>query len=309
MPLRYRMLVFLALFLAGALTAGSAGAAMERSTGGETRVLATTFPLWLMARRVAADVPGVSVELMIPAGSGCPHDYGLTPRDMMRLAGADVLIMNGLGLESFLGPEAGTVAARLKPGGRVIAAAEGVPGILPDEDGKGVNPHLFASPRMAALLVKNMGVGLAGADPARADRSLSNAESYVATLDALADAFATLGARLANARIVTQHRDFDYLARDAGLKVVGVVQPHEGQEPSAADLLRLMRLIREEKAGAVFTEPQYPAKAGETLARETGVPLAALDPVAGGPADASLDYYERVMEHNLRTLEQTLGAR
>ena len=306
---RCKMMVFLALFLATTLTSGAAGAATERSADGETRILATTFPLWLMARRVAADVPGVTVDLMIPAGSGCPHDYGLTPRDRMRLFGADVLIMNGLGLEAFLGPDAEAAASLLKPGGRVIAAAEGVPGALPDEDGKGVNPHLFASPRMAALLVKNMGAGLAGSDPAHADRYRSNAESYAAALDALADAFAALGPRLANTRIVTQHRDFEYLARDAGLDVVGVVQPHEGQEPSAADLLRLTRLIREEHVGAVFTEPQYPAKAGETLARETGVPLAVLDPVAGGPADASPDYYERVMENNLHTLERTLGTR
>ena len=127
---RWRMMIFLALFLATTLTPGTAGAATERSADGQTRVLVTTFPLWLMARRVAADVPGVAVDLMIPAGSGCPHDYGLTPRDMMLLSGADVLIMNGLGLEAFLGPDAGTVAARLKPGGRVIAAAEGVPDIL-----------------------------------------------------------------------------------------------------------------------------------------------------------------------------------
>ncbi len=306
---RWRMMIFLALFLATTLTPGTAGAATERSADGQTRVLVTTFPLWLMARRVAADVPGVAVDLMIPADRGARTDYGLTPRDMMLLSGADVLIMNGLGLEAFLGPDAGTVAARLKPGGRVIAAAEGVPDILPDEDGTRANPHLFASPRMAALLVKNIGAGLAEADPAHADRYLNNAESYAVTLDALADAFAALGARLANPRVVTQHRDFDYLARDAGLNIVGVVRPHEGQEPSAADLLRLTRLIREENVGAVFTEPQYPAKAGETLARETGVPLAVLDPVANGPADASPDYYERVMENNLRTLERTLDAR
>lgn len=292
-----------------ALPAGLAPGAAERPAQGETRVLTTTFPLWLMARRVVAGVPGVTVDLMIPAGTGCPHDYGLTPQDMMRLAGADVLIMNGLGLESFLGPDAESVRARLGPGGRVIVAGEGVPGGLPDEDGKAVNPHLFASPRMAALLVRNMGRGMAEADPARADRYRSNAAAYATALDSLADRFAALGPRLANPRIVTQHRDFDYLARDAGLTVVGVVQPHEGQEPSAADLLRLTRLIRDEKVGAVFTEPQYPAKAGETLARETGVPVAGLDPVASGPADAPADYYERVMADNLRTLERTLGTR
>lgn len=300
---------FLLTYLLTVLFAGPSFGTAEPSTARETRVLTTTFPLWLMARRVAADVPGVTVDLMIPAGAGCPHDYGLSPRDMMRLAEADVLIMNGLGLEAFLGPDAGAVTGRIKPSGRVIVAAEGVPGVLPDEDGKGANPHLFASPRMAALLVTNMGEGLAQADPEHAALYRSHAETYAATLNGLADAFAALGPRLANTRVVTQHRDFDYLARDAGLTVVGVVQSHEGQEPSAADLLRLTRLIREEKVGAVFTEPQYPAKAGETLARETGVPVAVLDPVASGPADAPPDYYEQVMSTNLHTLERILGTR
>lgn len=284
----------------------------ERTGGpadGETHILVTSFPLWLMARRVAAGVPGVTVELLIPADAGCPHDYGLTPRDMMRLAGADVLIMNGLGLEAFLGQDAAAVAGRMKPGGRVIVSAEGVPDLIRDEDGSGVNPHLFASPRMAARLVRNMGEGLAGAYPRHAGQYRANAAACAAGFDTLADAFAALGPRLARTRIMTQHGDFAYLARDSGLEVVAVVQPHEGQEPSAADLLRLTRLIREKDVGAVFTDAQYPARAGETLARETGVPLAALDSVAGGPAGASPDYYEYVMKNNLHILEQTLGLR
>ena len=65
----------------------------------------------------------------------------------------------------------------------------------------------------------------------------------------------------------------------------------------------------EPKAGAVFTEPQYSAKVGETIAKEAGVPAASLDPVAAGPADAGLDYYEQTMRANLSTLRKTLGAR
>lgn len=290
-------------------SAQSPARASDGRMDGETRVLVTSFPLWLMARRVAEGVPGVTVDLLIPAGAGCPHDYGLTPRDMMRFSEADVLIMNGLGLESFLGSDAAAVAGRMKAGGRVIVSAEGVPDLLSDGNGKDVNPHLFASPRMAALLVKNMGEGLAGAYPPHAGQYRANAAACAAELDTLADAFAALGPRLAHTRILIQHGDFAYLARDSGLEVAAVIQPHEGQEPSAADLLRLTRLIREKEVGAVFADSQYPAKAGETLARETGIPLAVLDSVAGGPADASPDYYEYVMKNNLHVLETTLGLR
>ena len=113
---------------------------------------------------------------------------------------------------------------------------------------------------------------------------------------------------LKNNRIVQPHGAFDYLARDIGLEVVAVTQPH-GQEPSAAEMLELVRSMREKQAGAVFTEPQYSPKVGQTLAKETGIPTAVLDPVASGPEDAPLDYYETAMRKNLETLRATLGVK
>ena len=61
-------------------------------------------------------------------------------------------------------------------------------------------------------------------------------------------------------------------------------------------------------AAALFTEPQYPAKVGETIAREIGIPVATLDPVASGPPDAPADYYEKTMRANLETLKRILVA-
>ncbi len=118
-----------------------------------------------------------------------------------------------------------------------------------------------------------------------------------------------LGRTLANTRIVTQHGAFDYLARDMGLQVVGVVAAHAGQPPSAAQTLALVQTIRRLKAGAVFTEPQYPARIAQTIAREAGIPSAVLDSVAGGPVRAGLDYYETTMRRNMATLRVTLGTR
>jgi ABC-type Zn uptake system ZnuABC Zn-binding protein ZnuA len=127
-------------------------------------------------------------------------------------------------------------------------------------------------------------------------------------MNKLADEMASLGKRLANNRIVQPHGVFDYLARDMGLEVVGVMQAH-GQEPSAAEMIELVKTIKEKKAGGIFTEPQYPEKVGRTLAGEAGVPVAMLDPVATGPAGAPLDYFEIVMGKNMKTLEKTLGVK
>lgn len=424
----------------------------------ELRVLCTTFPVHQITRNVVQGREGVDVQLMLPASLGCPHHYSLTPQDMQKLARADVLVVNGLGMEEFLGapvkkanPElvmvdtstgidgllgyagggheghghgedpyewAGAFALQpgiyqwtfakrdgeyADPGMKMLiraSAAEGKDAIegerstapkrmkddgvarqtqeelnpsdtpfalvfdptqdvttfhvrvektgtyvfftehmptefeadahfFKDVEGRdvepvaqepegehehghehhtGMNPHLFASPRQAAQLALNIAAGLSKADPDGATAYFRNAAAYAKTLNALADEMAAQVKRLKNNRILQPHGIFDYLARDIGLNVVAVTQPH-GQEPSAAEMLELVRIIRERKAGAVFTEPQYSPKVGQTLARETGIPSAMLDPVASGPAEAPFDYYERVMRKNLETLRATLGIK
>ena len=101
---------------------------------------------------------------------------------------------------------------------------------------------------------------------------------------------------------------FDYLARDMGLDVAAVIQADDTQAPSASDMMKLIKAIRGQQVGAIFTEPQYPDKVAATLSRETGVATAKLDPAATGPASAPLDYYENTMRANLHTLESTLGT-
>ena len=65
--------------------------------------------------------------------------------------------------------------------------------------------------------------------------------------------------------------------------------------------------IRESKAAAVLTEPQYPSHVAKTIAEEAGVAVEELDPVASGPVDASADYYETRMKANIETLSRLLA--
>lgn len=88
-----------------------------------------------------------------------------------------------------------------------------------------------------------------------------------------------------------------------------MIEETPGQEPSAARMLNLIKTIKQSGAAAVFTEPQYPAAVGRTIAREAGVTVGVLDPVASGPDEAPLTYYESVMRKNIETLGQTLGEK
>ena len=298
------MKILFTLLLGLALSLPSSALAAQKN------VVASVFPVWLLLREVTRDVPDVTVGLLLPAGTGCPHDYAMTPQDRRTLARADVLVMNGLGLESFLG-EPEKIRDLMKPGAALIDVSRNVDGLIEEEGheghGHGANPHIFASPSMMAQMAVSLAAQLAETDRENAALYEAGGKRASAAFSELAEECAAAGERLGHKGVVTQHDIFGYLVRDMGLRVDGLIQPHEGQEPSAREMLDLVQLIRGKGTAAVVTEPQYPARTGQTLAEETGVPCIELDPVATGPEDAPMDYYEKVMRENMRTLEERLG--
>jgi ABC-type Zn uptake system ZnuABC Zn-binding protein ZnuA len=233
---------------------------------------------------------------------------------MQLLARAEVLVVNGLGLEEFLGAP----IKKANPAIQLIDSSKGVDDLILDstEEGQGqdqhghqgMNPHLFVSPRLTAELTRYIASELAKIDPEGRDVYTANGQAYAAKMMGLDQEMVALSKRLVNKRIITQHGVFDYLARDMGLEVVAVVAAHAGQEPSAAEMLAIIKTAKAKRAGGIFSEPQYSAKVVATIAQEVGIPAATLDPVATGPDDAGLDYYEQVMAKNRQTLQSTLGV-
>lgn len=296
-------------------------------SGAETtarKILCTTYPLHLITRNIIEGRADVIVERLLPSQLGCPHDYVLTPQDMKRLEKADVLIINGLGLEEFLS----IPLKKINPNLNVIDSSKGISGLLPDTEEhhhhhaggekahpdhraatdpqQAFNPHLFASPKMAARIAATIASGLSAIDPEGAEIYNRNAKAYGERLDALARNVAAAVSGLRNNRIITQHGVFDYLARDSGLEIAGVIQAHAGKDPSAAEMIALVKTARSTGAGAVFAEPQYPQRIARTIAKEAGIAFAVLDPVASGPENPPLAYYETVMRGNIETLKKTL---
>lgn len=271
--------------------------------GKPLHVLTSFLPVYLFTKNIVGSAPGVSVDMMLPASLGCPHDYALVPSDMKKIAAADLFIVNGKGMEEFLG-------APVRKANPKVVVVDTSAGVKPlrnedkDEHGE-FNPHTWVSPRNAVLQVRAIEQALSKASPDNREIFRRNADAYVKRLEGLVEEFGQAAKRFRNRNIVTFHNVFDYLARDAGLTIVGEIEVTPGQEPSAGEIHKLIETIKAKKAAAVFGEPQYSTRLAEMVAREAGVPVRSLDPVATG--STSLTTYEDVMRNNLRVLQEVLG--
>lgn len=260
------------------------------------KIVTSFYPVYITTLNIAGGIPGVTLTSMTQPLTGCLHAYQLTPADIAGLSEADIFVINGAGMESFLEK---TVAQlpRLK----IINASEGIELIKGEHE---VNPHVWLSITNAMRQVANITRGLAVSDPAHADGYRRNAGIYLRKLAGLE---AELQDGLKDIRrrdIITLHDAFPYFAREYNLRVVTVIEKEPGSEPGARDLAEITDIIRKEGYRVLFVEPQSSRKSAETIARETGVTISVLDPVVTGPMVP--DAYLTIMQQNLRQLRKAL---
>lgn len=270
--------------------------AADTTTPTPLRVVASFHPIAIATLNVVGHAPGVTVVSMAREQTGCLHDYQMTTRDMVTLTSADVFVINGAGMETFLDK-----ATRQAPRMKVIDASRGID--LLSEDGK-PNPHVWVSVSRHIQQVATIAAGLAAADPARAALYRENAAAYT---NRLGDLHRRMQAGLADLRsrdMVTFHEAFPYLADEFNLHIVTVIARDPGSEPNGRELVETIQTIRRTGVKALFAEPQYSAKVAATIARETGATVYMLDPVVTGPL--APDAYIQAMEKNLATLQQAL---
>ncbi|MBR5287612.1 MAG: zinc ABC transporter substrate-binding protein [Clostridia bacterium] len=276
-------------------------------------VIVTSFyPMYVFARNVANGIPGVTVVNMADQNVGCLHDYQLQTRDMVTLETADVLIVNGGGMEQFMDKIAQSYGELT-----VITAGEGIDMLESahsghehdhdhsDEEGCLLNAHVWLDPALAQQEIRSIADGLIKADPEHADAYEANACAYMERIAALDGEIRTLLAPYAGEKIITFHEAFTYFANAYGLEVAGLIEHDSGEEPGTRDLANTCDLVRELGIGALFVEPQYPQKAASTIARETGASVYQLDPVVSG--DGEMDSYERAMRENARVFAEAFG--
>jgi ABC-type Zn uptake system ZnuABC Zn-binding protein ZnuA len=256
------------LAVAAVLMACGSGSRATPAADDRIQVVATTTVLADMARQVGGDA--VNVVSLVPPG-GEVHTFDPTPSDLSTVADADIVFMNGLGLDDWLGTlvtDSGSDAA-------VVALGEDLDGFtyLAGDEGEEVNPHLWLDVGAGIRYAERIGDGLATADPDRANTMQDGAGAYVARLETL-DAWAReqiAAIPEADRRIVSVHEAFPYFAAAYDLEIVGTVIEAPGQDPSAGEIAALVEAIRASGARALFGEGQFSPELAETVAAEAGI--------------------------------------
>lgn len=290
------LLAAVVVFLSGCQ--GQTPAAQEKEE--KTVTIVTSFyPMYIEAINIAKDVPGVKVVNMTQPTTGCLHDYQLKPDELEKISNAQIFVVNGADMESFMDK----VVQQL-PNLKIVEASKGIP-LIKGEGEEGDNPHVWVSISDDILQVKNIGSQLAALDPDHAAQYSANTTAYVNKLEALRQQMHQVLDGADKRDIITFHEAFPYFAREFNLNIVAVIEREPGSEPSAAELADTIETVKKSKIKALFAEPQYPAKAAEAIARETGAKVYTLDPAVTGPMEP--DAYLKIMEANMQVLKEALN--
>ena len=289
------------------VTAACGAAASSASPPGEPiRVVATTTVLGDLVAQAGGTA--VSVTSLVPKG-GEVHTFDPTPSDLRAVSDADLIVMNGLGLDHWLDK----VISDSGVGAPVVRVAEdldGVPYLKGEEEGEASNPHLWLNVKYAIKYVERIRDGLVTLDPARADAIGASSAAYVGKLETL-DAWVMerIGSIPPENRVIVSfHEAFPYFAEAYGLTIVGTIVDAPGQDPSAGEIASLVDAIRESGAKAVFGEVQFSPELVETVAQEAGVVVES-DLYNDSLGDPPVDSYEGLIRWDVDKVVAALTAR
>jgi zinc transport system substrate-binding protein/manganese/iron transport system substrate-binding protein len=263
-------------------------------------VVVSIHPLFDIVRQVAGEHAAV-VRILPPGAS--PHTFDPTPRDVLRIARADLIVMNG-GLDLWLqnlvaasGNRAPLVEVIAEPSVQTLMQ-DAYPDLVTSAEGGSAlafNPHVWLDPPLMAEVARLVAEALADLAPEHAAAYRANAERVAAELHALDAELRVLLADIAGAPFVPFHDAWPYFAARYGLDLIVEIEPFPGREPSPAYLRYALGLIRASGASAIFSEAQLNRRPAEVVAAEAGVALFELDPLGGLPGREG---YAQMMRFN-----------
>lgn len=309
----------------------------------ELTVVTSFYPMYIAAMNVIGDTPGVDLQNLSEPQTGCLHDYQLTPADMKLLSGADVFIVNGGGIESFLSD----VAADYK-NLSIVNACEGLNLLSEEDEGEehthgdiyedateehahgdiedvteehthgdtedthedghnhgDVNAHAWMSIALYKQQVENILEGLCRIDPKHQDAYESNAKEYLAKLEDLEKEQQSLKEELAGKHIVIFHEAYAYVAEDYDMEISYTMDLDEERQVSAGEVADVMGAIEKNDISVVLAEELYGKDMGDTVERETDAKVCYLDTLTRGEYEK--DSYLDAMRRNMELLKEAFA--
>lgn len=278
------------------------------------KVVATVAPLADLVRQIGG--PRIELTQLIPDGTDS-HTFEPRPSDARALREADLMIFNGLHLETpsqrLWEANRRQDAHYLMLGDSTIERSEWIFDFSFPAARGSPNPHLWLNAAYTKRYVELIRDKLVAMDPENAEYFQTNAATLLARLDQLDAAIfeAVQSVAEGNRRLLTYHDSWAYFARRYGMTVVGAIQPSDFADPSPRQVAALIDQVRGLGVPAIFGSEVYPSRVLEVIGRETGaryVDTLRDDDLPGGLNSPNHTYLGMMVE-NVRTMFGALGGR
>lgn len=271
------------------------------------------------------EVGGSHVEVTSLVGPNTDaHVFDPTPADARRIASARLVFVNGLGFEGWLDRLVKASGYR----GPIVIASKGVKTPLQLKDahdhagaakGHGhqhshgaPDPHAWQNLANAERYVETIRIALAAVLPAHSVELEQRATDYVKRIRALDHATKAQIAAVAveRRRVITSHDAFGYFAAAYGITFYPLQGLATGSEPSAAEVVRVIDLIKKNKVSAIFTENISDPRVLERIAKDSGTKVGGrLYADALTEPGTSADSYLKMFQHNVTTIVQGISGK
>lgn len=264
----------------------------EASGNGDLKVVTSFYPMYIAAMNVIGDAEGVQLDNLSEPQTGCLHDYQLTPEDMKLLSTADVFVVNGGGIETFL-----TDVAEAYPELTIIYACEDI------ELYEG-NAHVWMDPSLYSEQIHTIAHELGEISEKHAVTFENNAHAYIEEVELLEQQIASLKGETAGEPILSFHEAYGYVAHAFDMEIVGEMNLDEERQISAGEVADMLGLIEEHDVHLILAEELYGKSMGDTIQAEADVDVLYLNPITRGEYEENA--YLKAMQENIDIIHQAL---
>jgi zinc/manganese transport system substrate-binding protein len=255
----------------------------------------------------------IELTVLFPVDAD-PHSYSPAPKAIAEIETADVVFINGFGLEEALGDLISNTAE-----GKVVSVSEGItpmefdsapPGSEAEHEHGSDDPHVWMNPLNVKIWADNIAETLSDLDPANAEVYRSNRENYQSKIDDLHNWILDQIAQIPpeNRLLITDHDTLSYFAALYDFETLGVILPGGGTlaEPSAQDIAQLEDTIASYQVPAIFVGTTVNTQLAERISRDTGVQLVPVYVGSLSSQDGPAPTYIEMMRFNVTEIVNAL---
>ena len=263
----------------------------------------TSFPLFEISTKLIGE--HVKINKLIPYGIET-HTPMPSVKTMTEISKSKFFIYNGLGIEPWIKKKYENAIDMSK-----FIELNEMDDTDTDEDehhhsDEGLDPHYWLDIenmiRMTGVLSERFGTSF----PEHKTLIENNARRYIAELRVLEDEYTKSLSLCTRHEIVVNHNAFGYLAKKYNFSVHSVTGLSPDEQVSAKKMKEIADLVKEEGIKTIFFESFISPKVSQTIAKETGVQVQSLQPLANVTQDEASQGYIVLMRENLKKLSSAM---